>query len=905
MLSDNSSRSVEALHLVDVDPAAAWSRASDVLIDARREGDHVAMAIAERARGLAALHLADLDTAIDHLNRAVRSGRRAGSADLVGEAQMSLAFVLNRRGAPRRAVRVIKAALDNLSGIGRARALAQRAAINQQLGRLDAALTDYRTALPLLRSAEDWMWVQRVLSNRGVLHIFRSQLGAAEADLVEAARVCEQMGASLQTAFVHENLGLVHTRRGDVPAALHHFDEAERRYRALGVQVGSLLVDRSELLLSVRLVAEARQAAERAVEALAQIHRGISLPEALLLLAAAALLDEDPVTALDAAERARRSFARQGRLEWVAMARYAELRCRLALPAGPLVPAARLARAADALAAASWPVQALDARLLAARVALQSGRPLEAEEQLRRASRARRRGPIELRARAWHAEALLRLAAGRRRAAATAIAAGLRVLEEHRVTLGAADLRVRVSAHGTDLAELGLRLALQDGRPRQVLAWAERSRAMNLRLRPVRPPEDEWLADQLAQLRATVAAIRDAETTGRPVGRLIREQTELEQAIRDHCRRRRGSAFDPPVQPPIDQLIAALGDAALVEYVGLDGRLHAVTTVLGRVRIRALGPLEELRGLLDRIPFALRRIAVRSPTAGSRAAWELLHYTGGRLDELLLRPLAREIGDRPLVVVPTEPLQSVPWALLPSCAGRAVTVSPSAALWHRAQSGRRATGRPVAVAGPELPGARAEAERVGGLYPDAMVLVGHTSTTGAVKRALSDSRVAHVAAHGHFRADNPLFSSLQLADGPLTVYDLESLEHAPQLVILAACDSGQSLIYAGDELLGLAATFLTLGTVALVASVVALPDAHTKPLMVALHEHLRAGHSVAKALAMTQCAVKPTDPLAVAAALGFVCWGADHVIAPHVDGSAAVRIAEGSHCLSHRYQGSP
>jgi CHAT domain-containing protein len=36
---------------------------------------------------------------------------------------------------------------------------------------------------------------------------------------------------------------------------------------------------------------------------------------------------------------------------------------------------------------------------------------------------------------------------------------------------------------------------------------------------------------------------------------------------------------------------------------------------------------------------------------------------------------------------------------------------------------------------------------------------------------------AHVAAHGVFRADSPMFSSLRLADGPLTVHDLERLRH--------------------------------------------------------------------------------------------------------------------------------
>ncbi|MFC4946126.1 CHAT domain-containing protein [Pseudonocardia sp. GCM10023141] len=57
---------------------------------------------------------------------------------------------------------------------------------------------------------------------------------------------------------------------------------------------------------------------------------------------------------------------------------------------------------------------------------------------------------------------------------------------------------------------------------------------------------------------------------------------------------------------------------------------------------------------------------------------------GERLDALLLGPLADLCDGRELVVVPTGALHAVPWAALPSCAGRPVSVAPSAALCMRA-----------------------------------------------------------------------------------------------------------------------------------------------------------------------------------------------------------------------------
>ena len=77
------------------------------------------------------------------------------------------------------------------------------------------------------------------------------------------------------------------------------------------------------------------------------------------------------------------------------------------------------------------------------------------------------------------------------------------------------------------------------------------------------------------------------------------------------------------------------------------------------------------------------------------------------------------------------------------------------------------------------------------------MLTGEAATAAAVLAALPHAGIAHLAAHGTFRRDNPLFSSLRLADGPLTVYDLQTLPGVPELVILAACDSGLSLVCPG------------------------------------------------------------------------------------------------------------
>jgi CHAT domain-containing protein len=95
----------------------------------------------------------------------------------------------------------------------------------------------------------------------------------------------------------------------------------------------------------------------------------------------------------------------------------------------------------------------------------------------------------------------------------------------------------------------------------------------------------------------------------------------------------------------------------------------------------------------------------------------------------------------------------------------------------------------------------------------------------------------------------------------------------PDTVVLAACHSGTSRVLAGNELLGLSATFLALGTTQVVASVLAVLDVQTAPLMVAFHRRLAAGMPAAAALAAAQSETKGDREMAMAA--GFVCVGAN------------------------------
>jgi CHAT domain-containing protein len=235
----------------------------------------------------------------------------------------------------------------------------------------------------------------------------------------------------------------------------------------------------------------------------------------------------------------------------------------------------------------------------------------------------------------------------------------------------------------------------------------------------------------------------------------------------------------------------------------------------------------------------------------------------------LFAPL--ELGDRPLVLVPTGDLHALPWSMLPSLAERPVAVAPSLKLWLRAATEPQPK-RPkrVYVAGPRLPAATEEVEVLAQRHPEALTLTHDDATVDNVARALDGADAVHIAAHGRFRDDNPLFCSLELADGNVTVYDLERLNQVPQRIVLSSCESGLSTVHAGDELMGFTAALFALGTCTLIAATVPVPDEATKGLMLALDEELSEGTQPATALVNARARAAN---MSVASA-AFVCFGA-------------------------------
>ncbi len=470
----------------------------------------------------------------------------------------------------------------------------------------------------------------------------------------------------------------------------------------------------------------------------------------------------------------------------------------------------------------------------------------------------------------WAAQALRARAGGSRRGVLEACRRGLDVLDDHRMTLGASELRAHATAQGAELAALAQEVSLAQGGPRRLLAWSERWRATVLSAPPTRPPDDPALLSGLTAYREIAARAEAARMDGRPVPALEREQRRLEREIRSRTRHMCGAAAGAGYRFDVDRLLDRLGDERLVKLVVVDGRVHVLLCGQGRVRRFTGGSLARAVAEAGHVQAALRRLA----HPGAEARLPLVEEAGRRLQDLLLAGAVPHLGSGPVVIVPPGALHQVPWALLPALRERVLGVSPSAGSWLRARETQPPPeGRPVLVRGPGLATGGAEVPELADRYGTATVLEDDEARVPRVLAELDGAHLAHLAAHGTFRADSPLFSALRMADGPLIVHDFERLARSPYRIILSSCETARLASVGADELLGVVTALLPLGTAGVVASSAPVNDAAVVPLMLALHKGLGAGLSLAEALRDARAAL-PGDAVHQATGWAFAAFGA-------------------------------
>jgi tetratricopeptide (TPR) repeat protein len=701
---------------------------------------------------------------------------------------------------------------------------------------------------------------------RRLLHVVASGLADSRVD---------QNELTVLEAKAQHGLAAVAWRVGDLPQALAYYEEALARYaKLIPSGLAKLRMDQAETLLTAGLAEEAARQLDEALPDLRGSRNHQHAAEAELLRAAAALNEGDLAGTRTWAESAQRRFRRHGNPSLAARAALVRLHADVdeAL-ANKHVPPKLVGRAlalASTLADLDLVDESSTARMLAVRLELCRGRVAAAAEQFALVPRPRRVTPVDQRMLRRLCRAELAVAQGDRRRAFAQARAGVAELGRIRDRMGGAELVSGTAMHGRALGQLAVRLVVEHSRSpaRALFGWLERTRAQVYRYQPLPAPDDPVLAEKVSEHRYLSRELQQARLRGRPSRELVTRHAALGREVMQGGWRDSPWGQARPIAA-IDEVIAELGDRAMISFLMTDDVMMAVVIVAGTVALVRLGEARNIAEAAQGLHADLDALApdwLSAPLV--QAVTNSAVRRGGILDDRLLHPVAELIGDRELVIIPTGALYAVAWGALPRLRGRPVVVAPSATAWLAAQraDADAEAGPTVLVGGPNLSAALGELTGLRRYHPNAEVITTTESTVERVLKALDGAELAHVAAHGEHEPENALFSRLELADGALFAHEIIRLRRPPRHVVLAACELALSRIRPGDEALGFAAALLSAGGRTVTAAVSRVGDQAAAAAMNDYHRQLAEGAPAATALAMATS----VDPFR----RPFICLGA-------------------------------
>jgi CHAT domain-containing protein len=249
----------------------------------------------------------------------------------------------------------------------------------------------------------------------------------------------------------------------------------------------------------------------------------------------------------------------------------------------------------------------------------------------------------------------------------------------------------------------------------------------------------------------------------------------------------------------------------------------------------------------------------------------LLQATQGHLEALyreLLSPLEAHLHEKRLVFVPHGALHFLPFHALRAgdsylCDTHTISYAPSATVFTLCQEKAGKDLRNSLVMG--IPDERApqilsEVKSVAALLPHAELFLGGEATMEVLRQRGTQSNLLHVATHGSYRQDNPMFSSIRMGDGYLNLYDLYQMRLPSKLVTLSGCATGMNFVSAGDELLGLQRGLFCAGATSLLLSLWDVHDQSTAKLMEAFYKNYMDSQDLSGALQSAMKQLRDENP---------------------------------------------
>jgi CHAT domain-containing protein/Tfp pilus assembly protein PilF len=834
------------------------------------------------SQGIEALIGGDMPGAIESLDRARAGFLKLNKPEVAASTEVSKVIALAMLGLYDEAIvcalRARGVFLDhqNLLAAGK---------IEHNIGNLYFRRDQYREAETFHTSARERFiavknekqlaTINNCLANtHAVLHKFSSAAALYE----EAAQQAEHAGVPVTQAEIEGNIGNFALLRGRYDEALDYLERSRRRYEVLGMPHQSALAEReiADAYLELNLVPEAWEIYVRVTETFAALGLRADEARALASCGRAEFLSGDTDGALVALRRARELYEAEGNKVGEALVLLSQAQVHHAEGNDETAHEIVVQAEKDLSAFGGWH-QILLARWLLAEIERSLGNTEKAEQLFATAVQdSIREGHPQITERCYTGLGLIAISKGDTKTAEQSFRKAIAVTEELRAPLPGEEFKTAFFANKLVPYQELLRICLLAGETRlsEALSLVEsaRSRALVDSLGGEQEPATEardsfesQLMKQIGELRQELNYLyKEMNQRQRDVQSALRERESkvLEITRQLHHRRSTTSLQSQPFD--VDRLREELRENdALVEYTTLGDELLAFVVTRERIHVeRGLGSIAEINQRLQALRFQIDtlRFGAQSVRRHLPSLTEKIKTHLNLLHQQLIGPLEPSLQNRNLIIIPQGGLHYLPFHalhdgdryLIERCE---VSYAPSAAIFqHCLRRGEHRSDHALlmGVSDEQTPRIHDEIRAIGGIFGSTAAFVDDAATAEALKLHSTNADVVHLACHGQFRSDNPLFSALLLADGWFTVRDAYSLRLDNALVTLSACETGANVIAPGDELIGLARGFFSAGARSVLLSLWMVDDEATNRMMVDFYSELKAGSSSSTSLRAAQ-----------------------------------------------------
>jgi len=713
-----------------------------------------------------------------------------------------------------------------------------------------------------------------------VLHKFSTAAELYE----EASKQAERAGVPVTQAEIEGNIGNFALMRGRYDEALDYLERSRRRYELLGMPHQSAIaeIEIADAYLELNLVPEAWEIYSVVTETFAKL--GLRAEEARAFASqgrAERLLGHDE-GALLSFQRARELYQAEGNRVGEALVLVSE--AQLHHDHGDDLLANSLASDAEGVLSSSggWH-QILLARWLCADIARTTGQIEKAGELFADGVHdAIREGQPQITERCYTGLGLVSIAKGDPQTAEECFRKAIAVTEELRAPLPGEEFKTAFFANKLVPYHELLRICLAAGEKRLAealtLVESARSRTLVDSLGGAHEPPAEAGDEFESTLLRQIAVLREElnylykevnqplynEKRQREVQNELRERERKILEITRQFQHRRSTTSLQTQWFDVNLLQQRLGeDDALVEYTVLDDELLALVITRDEISVhRELASIGEINERLQSLRFQIEtlRYGARSIRKHLPSLTQKIKTHLNALYQILFAPLEHVRRCRKLVIVPHGGLHYLPFHalydgdhyLVERCE---VSYAPSANTFlHCLERAADRLDRALllGVSDERAPRIQDEIRSLSHVFEHSTTLVEEAATAEALRRHSSSVDVVHLACHGQFRSDNPLFSALRLADGWFTVRDTYGLKLNNALVTLSACETGANVVAPGDELIGLARGFFSAGARSVLLSLWMVDDETTNQLMADFYRDVQGGGSLAASIRAAQ-----------------------------------------------------